>query len=83
AMPVVLSIVSETWQALSFGTQFALISVGIPLAMLGALIGTAVGREFAIGVASNAAYDGMRRPGCLRRSLVVVIVTAFLLALAL
>ena len=83
AMPIVLSVVSETWAALSFGTQFALIAVGIPLAALGALVGTSVGREFAIGVASNAAYDGIRRPGCLRRSVAALVVLAFLLALAL
>ena len=83
AMPFVLSAVSVTWAAVPLVTRFLLVAIGLPLAALAALVGTVAGREFVIGIASNWAYDGLRRPGCASRTLLLLVALGAILAVLL
>ena len=83
AMPFVLSAVSATWTATPLITRFLVVAVGLPIAAMAALVGTTAGREFVIGIASNWAYDWLRRPGCVSRFVLLLVVLGAVLAVLL
>lgn len=81
AVPFVLSAVSATWAATPFATRVLLLVIGLPVAGLSALIGTAFGREVFASILGNAAYDGLRSRGCSLGCLPLLLLAILLFAL--